>query len=95
MNPALVLALVLVIQWFDWWVTAVLWRWFCVPLGLPSIGVIHIAGLTGLLYIATWRYLPVEALVPDQKKRTRDQMLQQAAMAVVTLIVGWLLHLAM
>lgn len=35
------------------WCLHLLWTWFVVPLGLPSIGTIHMVGLSCLY--ATWR----------------------------------------
>jgi len=41
---------------FSGFVTAELWGWFVVPLGVPAIGIAHALGLRLVVHVATFTY---------------------------------------
>lgn len=46
-----------------------LWRWFIVPLGLPTISLAHVVGLDVVVSLMTWRYTPPPTDANDYMKK--------------------------
>jgi hypothetical protein len=72
-------------------VTRLLWRWFAVPLGLPPLTYWHVFGLSVLIGVFVWQYKPN----PKTFEQRNDRASAHAAMLVLALGVGWLVHFGM
>lgn len=76
------------------WVGALLWGWFLTPLGLPLIGVWHMAGLVMFFWVLrpdismTLFFAMRAANLPRV-----DEVASHIAVGVVTIVVTWLLAL--
>lgn len=69
---------------FSGWVVTCLWDWFVVPFGMKSITVPHAMGLTILAQLIINTDI-------DQDKTYGYYLVKSAALAVASLIVGYLL----
>lgn len=76
---------------FRGWVISVMWTWFVVPFGLPSIGVVWAIGLSCMvgMFITS----------PASAKSSDDEVISKMLMPFVTgfiaLLIGWIVHLNM
>ena len=74
-----------------------LWSWFLVPLGLPSIGILHAAGIATLvrLFTAENPFAAQDSAerVPEDKKMSRTITLILIPWA--TLLIGYIVHRCM
>lgn len=70
------------------YVLSVLWRWFVVPLGVPTLGVAHAVG------IATTVYLLRKG--SKREEIDREYIIRATATSIVApataLLIGWLAH---
>lgn len=72
-----------------------LWGWFAVPLGLPVLGVLHAAGLMGLIRLFTYTVKPFptknDEEDPDVTKRVLH-IVMLATLPWLSLFFGYVIH---
>jgi hypothetical protein len=72
---------------FNGYVISVLWRWFAVPLGIPSISVVHGIGIDLLVSLLVFK--------PIDLKASADDCLKAVFVPVIALVIAWPVHLLM
>lgn len=75
-----------------------LWQWFAVPLGAPTIGILHALGLVLLAQFPfTGVILNLDRIDREAMKSARVQALRTGVRTVVILtlwLMGWVYHVA-
>lgn len=69
------------------YVISVLWRWFAVPLGIPSISAVHGIGIDLLVGLLVFKAIDLKA--------SADDYLKAAFVPVIALAIAWPVHLLM
>ena len=99
MKVALVVLLMDVVIAFlaaiDGVVVVVLWGWFAVPLGLPTIGVAHAVGISALVALVVAAPVPKSAEDDDEWEEIYRLVRISLYRAFLALAVGYGAHLAM
>lgn len=77
---------------------AALWRWFVVPLGVPSIGILQAMGLLLLFTVACSGGLGLGETASEMMRKGSDYVFEKIGSAIslpiAAILVGWFIALA-
>lgn len=82
------LVLTLVLTVLSGFTIMVMWGWYIVPLGLPTINIVHALGLDMLVTF-------IVATKKGDDTPFWDRWIWATMFALLTLFLGWLLHFVM
>lgn len=63
---------------------SIMWTWFVVPLGVPSIGVAHAIGFSAIAAALTRDH-------PEDKRSTRQVLILAFAKPIALVAIGWII----
>lgn len=74
------------------WVTSILWGWFIVPLGAPTIGIANAIGLA--LFVGL--FVNRQVIAPTEGETDTNKSVVKVVLAVlfpfIALGIGWIIH---
>ena len=68
-----------------------LWVWFVIPLGAPTLGLVHLYGLSLLISLITMR----NSIYKEEREVDGGKCFAAFLAPWIILLVGWILHLIM
>jgi len=71
------------------WVLAIQWEWFLVPLGVPSVGIVHAIGVSLVVSMLTHQ-MDTNEHQRDAKERAWEAIIYSTLMSLLFLLSGWI-----
>lgn len=77
------------------WALSLLWGWFMVPLGAPSLSVWHASGLVVLLWICLRQPPDLQKRDDDDKSSVFEDIFANVLLSGLVAGLGWIYHALM